>query len=133
MALDIGQRRTGIAISDPARRVATPLCVLPSCEVVGLAASFRCLLEDWEPALFVCGMPLTLANEKGPQAQRVEELAGEISRLAAVPVVFADERLSTQEAKRNLREKGMTEREMRGKIDMIAASVFLQAWLDAQF
>lgn len=48
-----------------------------------------------------------------------------------MPVEFTDERLSSQEAKRSLRESGMSERDMRGKIDMIAASVFLQAWLDA--
>ena len=55
-----------------------------------------------------------------------------IGRACGLPVAFADERLSSREAKRSLREKGMGEREMRGKIDMIAASLFLQAWLDAR-
>jgi putative Holliday junction resolvase len=132
MALDIGQARVGIAISDPERRVATPLGVLPADEVIGCAPSFRRLLEDWEPELFVCGVPYTLAGEEGPQAQSVKQVAGRIASRAAVPCEFIDERLSSREAKRNLRKNGLTEREMRGRIDMIAASMFLQAWLDAQ-
>jgi len=133
MALDIGQSRVGIAISDPAGRVATPLCVLPTAEVEECAPSFRRLLDDWEPELLVSGIPYTLAHEEGPQAKAVRKAAARISEKASIPCVFADERLSTQSAKRNLREKGLTEREMRGKIDMIAASMFLQAWLDAQY
>ena len=53
-----------------------------------------------------------------------------ISAACGIPHVFAEERLSSAEAKRSLREKGLSEREMRGKVDMIAASLFLQSWLD---
>lgn len=132
MALDIGKVRVGIAISDPQMRVATPVCVLPAQEAVSLDSSFKRLLEDWEPELFVCGLPYTLDHKIGAQAQVVKACAEKISSASGIPHVFVDERLSSQEAKRNLREKGLSEREMRGKIDMIAASLFLQAWLDAQ-
>jgi putative Holliday junction resolvase len=132
MALDIGQVRVGVAISDPEERVASPLCVLPAQEVISLAPSFRRVLEDWEPELFVCGLPYTLSHSRGPQAQAVMDAAQKISAACNIPHVFVDERLSSQEAKRNLREKGMSEKEMRGKIDMIAASLFLQTWLDAR-
>lgn len=131
MGLDIGQVRVGIAISDPHMNVATPLCVLPTHEVESCAPSFKRLLEDWEPELFVCGLPYTLNHAIGSQAQVVKKSAERISLTSEIPHVFVDERLSSQEAKRNLREKGMSEKEMRGKIDMIAASLFLQAWLDA--
>jgi len=132
MALDIGKSRIGVAISDPARRVATPLCVLAADEVLAGAAPFRRLIDDWEPDVLVCGIPYTLSHAEGPQAKEIREMAGKISQACALPVVFVDERLSSQEAKRSLREEGLTEREMRGKIDMIAAGVFLQAWLDMQ-
>lgn len=132
MALDIGAVRVGIAISDPDRTIASPLCVLPTLEVTGNHPSFRRHLEDWEPELFLCGMPYTLEGKEGPQAQVVKSVAGRISQAHSIPLEFTDERLSSQEAKRNLREEGMSEREMRGKIDMIAASLFLQAWLDGQ-
>lgn len=130
MALDIGEKRVGIAVSDATGRIASPVKVLPASEVIGMARPFRMLLEDYEPEILVCGRPMTLAGEEGPQAARVMEQARAIGRAAGLPVAFADERLSSAEAKRILREQGLNERSMRGKVDMIAASVFLQTWLD---
>ena len=116
MALDIGEVRVGVAVSDPGERVASPVCVLPAAEVAGGAKPFR--------------LPLTLAGEEGPQAQRVRKVAAQVSAATGLPCAFTDERLSSAAAKRSLREKGYDERAMRGKVDMIAASLFLQAWLD---
>ncbi|MDD6784790.1 MAG: Holliday junction resolvase RuvX [Eggerthellales bacterium] len=132
LALDIGTVRVGVAVCDPAERVASPVCVLPSEEVRTGAKSFRRLLEDWEPELLLCGLPYTMAGEEGPQAQFIRDFAAQVSRHSGLPVKFTDERLSSSQAKRSLREKGMSEKEMRGKIDMIAASLFLQAWLDTR-
>ena len=132
MALDIGKVRCGIAISDPAGRIATPICVLPTSEVEQNAPSFRRLLEDWEPEMILSGLPYTLAGEEGPQADSIRAVAGAIAKRAGLPLEFTDERLSSSEAKRSLREKGFSEKEMRGKVDMIAASLFLQSWLDSR-
>ena len=132
LALDIGQVRTGIAVCDPSERVASPVCVLPTAEVVACAAPFRRVLEDWEPELLLCGLPLTLSGEEGPQAQRIREAAAAIGAADQLPWEFSDERLTSSEAKRVLREKGYTEKSMRGKVDMVAASLFLQAWLDSR-
>jgi len=132
MALDIGKVRCGIAISDPAERIATPICVLPTSEVEQNAPSFRRLLEDWEPEMILSGLPYTLAGEEGPQAESIRAVAGAIAKRAGLPLEFTDERLSSSEAKRSLREKGFSEKEMRGKVDMIAASLFLQSWLDSR-
>lgn len=132
MALDIGQTRIGVAMSDPGERVASPIAVLPAQEVVNRAPSFRRVLEDWEPELIVCGLPRSLSGEEGKQAARVRSIAGQVSHACGLPVEFVDERLSSSQAKRSLREKGLSERQMRGKVDMIAACLFLQAWLDAR-
>ena len=132
MALDIGEKRIGIAISDPDETVASPIAVLPANEVLAGARSFKTLLSDWEPEMLLAGLPHTLAGEEGPQAERIRACAQEIARACALPLEFTDERLSSQEAKRSLREKGLSEKAMRGKVDMIAASLFLQAWLDAR-
>jgi putative holliday junction resolvase len=132
LALDIGQTRIGVAVSDPRERVASPVCVLPAAEVEANAKSWKRVLEDWEPEFLLSGLPYTMAGEEGPQAARIREVAGRIAQAADLPLQFTDERLSSAEAKRSLRESGLTEREMRGKVDMIAASVFLQAWLDAR-
>ena len=132
LALDIGKARCGIAISDPAEKVASPICVLPTADVVSNAPSFRRVMQDWEPDMLLSGLPYTLSGEEGPQAADIRKTASAIARAQGLPLQFADERLSSSEAKRSLREKGMSEKEMRGKIDMIAASLFLQAWLDAR-
>lgn len=132
LALDIGEKRVGIAVSDPGERVASPVCVLPADEVRANAKPFQRVLEDWDPGLVLCGLPMTLAGEEGPQATRVRGFAQEMTCFLDVPIEFTDERLSSSEAKRSLREKGLNEKSMRGKVDMIAASIFLQAWLDAR-
>lgn len=132
LALDIGDVRVGIAVSDASGSVAMPVKVLPAQEVLSCARTFRLLIEDYEPDVLVCGLPQTLAGEEGPQAARIRAAAERISRVTNLPVAFTDERLSSREAKRILREQGLTERSMRGKVDMVAASLFLQTWLDEQ-
>ena len=132
LALDIGETRIGIAVSDRSGRVASPVKVLPAAEVIGLAKSFRHIVEDYEPDVLVSGRPMTMAGERGPQAERVEAQAHKIADALDLPLYFEDERLSSAEAKRILRERGLSEKQMRGKVDMIAASLFLQAWLDSQ-
>lgn len=131
LALDIGDARIGIAVSDRTGTVAMPVKVLPAGEVLSCARSFRQLLEDYEPDVLVCGRPKTLSGEDGPQAARVMQCAIEIGKRCSLPVSFVDERLSSTEAKRILRENGLSEKQMRGKVDMIAASLFLQSWLEA--
>lgn len=132
LALDIGQTRVGIAVCDPGMKVASPVCVLPTQEVLSGAKPFRRVLEDWEPELLLSGLPRTLSGVEGPQAQRIRQDAAAISKACGIPVEFTDERLSSKEAKRILREEGLNEKQMRGKVDMVAASLFLQAWLDAR-
>lgn len=131
LALDIGERRIGVAVGETATGVASPICVLPSVEVLSGARTWRLVLEDHEPEILVCGLPKSMSGEEGPQAQRVRELAAQISDSCGVPLDFVDERLSSAEAKRILRFEGLSEKRMRGKVDMVAASLFLQTWLDA--
>lgn len=132
MALDIGEVRIGVALSDTTRSLASPLTVLPVQEVLSNAKSFRRILEDWEPDILVIGRPKTMAGEDGPQAQRIMEQARQIADVCQLPLTFQDERLSSQEAKRILHKQGLSEKKMRGKVDAVAASLFLQTWLDRQ-
>lgn len=121
----------GIAASDAGASVASPVKVMPAQEVFSNSRPFRMLIEDYEPDLLVVGIPISLDGCENEHAGWVRERAGEISRMTGIPVEFQDERLSSAEAKRIMREEGMSERDMRGKLDMVAASIFLQAYLDA--
>lgn len=132
MALDIGDARVGVAISDAAGRVASPLKVLPAKDVFSDGAEFRRLVSDWEPDILVCGLPYTMSGEEGPEAASIRAKACAIARARGLELDFIDERMSSTQAKRILREEGLDERAMRGKVDMIAASIFLQTWLDAR-
>ncbi len=132
LALDIGEVRVGIAASDASGTLAGPVSVLPFQEVVQVARSFRYILEDYEPDVLVCGRPKTMQGEDGPQAERIAAIAHELADKLDLPLEFQDERFSSTEAKRILREQGLNEKQMRGKIDSVAASVFLQTWLDSQ-
>ena len=131
LALDIGEVRIGIAASDASGRIASPVKVLPAAEVLGISRTFRRILEDYEPEVLVCGRPQPMGGEDGPQAERIMAQARQVADACDLPLEFADERLSSSEAKRILRAQGLKEKQMRGKIDMIAASLFLQAWLDS--
>ena len=130
IALDIGQKRVGVAYADTAHGGALPLKVVALADVEGMAAPFRTILEDYEPEVLVVGRPLTMAGESGPQAQRIEGIARGVARRTGLDVEFVDERLSSTQAKRILHEQGLTERQMRGKLDCVAASLFLQTWID---
>ncbi len=132
LALDIGEARIGIAASDRTGTLASPVAVLPAAEVTSLARTFRRVVEDYEPDVIVCGLPRTLAGEDGAQAERVRRIGEDVARALGLPLEFVDERLSSAEAKRILREEGLSERSMRGKVDMVAASLFLQTWLDSK-
>lgn len=132
MALDIGEARVGIAVSDEAQKIALPLKVLPFADVYNNSPSFRYLIHDYEPCCLVCGLPKTQAGELGPWAQTIQKQAREIASRAGLDLYFVDERLSSAEAKRILHEQGYNEKQMRGHIDMVAASLFLQAWLDSK-
>ncbi len=130
LGLDIGAKRIGVACGNTNARVATPLKVLDAAEVLQGGRAWRLILEDYEPEVLVCGLPKTLGGEAGKQAQLIRQQALKIGAAAGLPVEFVDERLSSAQAKRALREAGLSEKEMRGKLDSVAASLFLQTWLE---
>lgn len=80
-----------------------------------MSKTFRYLVEDYEPDILVSGRPLTMAGEPGPQAERVAAVAQKIADELDLPLEFEDERLSSQEAKRILREQGLNEKPDEGQ------------------
>jgi putative holliday junction resolvase len=130
LGLDLGDVRIGVAISDPERRLAVPLGTVLAGAPQDLKAIAK-LVRDHEIAAVVVGHPLSMSGRSGPRARQVEELAGALRSFLDVPVHLQDERLSTVEAERNLREAGVRGRDRRRSVDRAAAVIILQAWLDA--
>jgi putative Holliday junction resolvase len=129
LGLDLGDARIGVAISDDARRMAVPLGTVRT----GAPADVRAigdLIREHGVTLVVVGHPLLLSGEAGERAHHAEGFAAAIGEALDVPVLLQDERLSTVEAGRALRESGASGRDRRRTIDRSAATVILQAWLD---
>ena len=132
LGLDIGEKRIGVAVSDPSGRVATPLTVLDAPQALRDGREMARLVSDYEVELLVAGLPLSLDGSEGPQAARVRSAAERLAGFVSLPLEFADERLSSSAARRAMTEAGVSDRQKRGSIDMVAASIFLQSFLDAR-
>jgi putative pre-16S rRNA nuclease len=131
LGLDLGDARIGVAISDPDRRLALPLGTVQVGRPPGELRAIAELVREHEVVLIVVGHPLSLRGEAGPRARKTEELTAALGAAVAVPVELHDERLSTVEAERALRDAGTRGRQLRRAVDASAATVILQAWLDA--
>lgn len=132
LGLDVGERRIGVAISDPEERLAVPLRVL---ERRGSEADARAIAELARRegvGRIVVGLPVSLNGTLGPQARQTQAFAERLRAATDAEVVLYDERLSTAEADRHLRQLGMREREMRSRRDAVAAAIILQAYLDSR-
>ncbi len=131
LALDVGDRRIGVAVSDPLGMWARPLTVLARRSREQDYRAIVALVEEHEIAVVVVGHPLEFHGEVGPQARRVERYAAGLAEHLSVPLVLWDERLSTAEAERILRESGESSRQYRSRLDAVAAAVILQSYLRA--
>lgn len=127
LGLDVGGRRIGVAISDPLGVSAAPLEVLRDTDPAGLRRYVEEKVRQGVEVV-VIGLPLTCRGEEGEQARSTREYTRCIEDIEGARVVFWDERFSTVEAERKLREAGRT---IRGrKVDAEAAAVILQAYLE---
>ena len=130
LGLDLGERRIGVALSDPSGWLATPLAVLTRSSREADLAALQQLIRQHGVDRVIVGYPRSLDGTLGPQAQYVESYVAQIRAHLQVPVILWDERLSTALAERMIREAG--KRVRRERIDSAAAAVILQSYLDAQ-
>jgi putative Holliday junction resolvase len=135
LALDLGERRIGVAVCDDGRRVATPL---ETVDRVGDRtvehARIAHLVTDHGVGVVVVGLPLSLDGELGPAARKVLSEVKALRRrlrVEGVEVVTHDERFSTVDAHGSLRAQGVRGAKGRAVVDQLAAAVILQSWIDA--
>lgn len=129
MALDYGERRIGVAISDPTRTLAQPLETVTGSPRAALERIARLVVEH-EVDRIVVGLPLLLDGTAGAQARLARSFGERVERETGVAVEFVDERLSSAEARRVLRDAGVSSRKQRGRTDPIAAALMLRTWLE---
>jgi len=131
VGLDVGEARIGVALSDPLRLTAQPLLVLERETEEADLQRIQFLIDSHEAELVVVGMPVSLSGAEGPAYERMQKFVRALADALPVPVVTWDERLTTVEAQRRMRAAGEGEREQRGVVDKVAASIILQSYLDA--
>ena len=131
LAVDLGSRRIGVAISDPTGVLASPVTVVArgSDRAVDHGRLAE-LVDDYGAERVLVGLPRSLDGGMGPAARAALDEIEELRDRLAVPVEAVDERFTTVTASRQLRQAGKTGRQQAGVIDAAAAAVLLQSWLD---
>ena len=131
LALDVGSKRIGVAVSDELGLTAQPVLTLERRRKTreDLRPLAR-LARRFSVAGIVVGNPLHMSGEESPRATRTQTFAAELGELTGLPIHMWDERLTTQEAHQILYEAGHTRQEHRRVVDQVAATLILQSFLD---
>jgi putative Holliday junction resolvase len=133
LGIDLGSVRIGVAMSDGTATLASPLVVVNRSKRRSIDhAAIKRIVDEWEVERIVVGLPLSLDGSVGTAASAALAEADELGVATGVPVETYDERLTTVSAHQILREQGVAGPDRRARVDMVAAAVLLQAWLDGQ-
>jgi putative Holliday junction resolvase len=131
-AIDLGKARVGVAVADELGMLAHTRPFLDGKSRKPLLAALVELAREDEIKRFLVGLPLEMSGTEGPAAQRALAFAQELADATGVEIEMVDERLSTVEASRRLRDQGIKRRDQKSLVDGASAAVMLQSWLDAR-
>lgn len=130
LALDVGTKRIGVAVSDELGLLATPRTVIFRRSTQAALEEIARLAHSEEATLVVVGLPISLDGQLHDQAHSVQRFAERLRKMLDVPLVYADEMLSTVRAEERLRAAGVRPNRIRERIDAEAAAVILDEYLD---
>ena len=129
MALDVGSKKIGVAVTDPLTLTARPLTTLQRKNLTQDVNRICELINNYEVERLIVGMPLHLRGEKSPTQHVIEPLVAELRKATPVPVALAEERLSTKHAEKIMAQKKLSVQERRKKRDEFSAAVILEWYL----
>jgi len=132
LALDVGDRNIGIAVSDALRTIAQGRSTLRRTSWEGDLAYLRKVVEEYEVEKIVVGNPLHMDGRESAQGKKIAAFATKLSKSLGTPVIFWDERLTSFAAEQLLEEMGLKWRDRKKHVDKIAAMLILQGYLDSQ-
>ena len=133
MALDVGEKTIGVAMSDELGIVASPFDTIQrSASEKAALRQVAKLVEDYGVSVVVVGIPIMLNGEEAIQAEKVRTFAEKLARRIRVPVEPWDERLTTVEADRALMESGKRREERKKSVDKLAAAIILRSYMAAR-
>jgi putative Holliday junction resolvase len=129
LALDVGDRRIGVAVSDPLGITARPLTTLVRDRLRADLRAVAALVEEWEAACLVVGDPRLPSGDRGEQSEKVAAFVEALGPAVSVPIEMWDESFTTLAAAERRRERGGRAARDRSAIDAEAAAVILEEWL----
>ncbi len=129
LGLDPGERRIGVALSDPTGTIASPHAVIDR-RSTDVADTVRAMCIEYDVHLIIVGLPTSLSGGEGPSAEAAREVGRIAAEASGVPVEFQDERFTTVTAEAALLEGGVRRAKRRDVRDKVAAAVILQSYLD---
>ncbi|MGE0748895.1 MAG: Holliday junction resolvase RuvX [Rhodospirillales bacterium] len=130
VGLDVGTKTVGVAVSDPSRRLATPVTTVRRKKFRDDAAALKALFAAREAAAVVVGLPVNMDGSEGPRAQSVRQFAANLLGAVDIDLAFWDERLSTAAVTRGLIAADMSRARRAEVVDAEAAAYILQGALD---
>jgi putative Holliday junction resolvase len=130
LAIDLGSKRIGVALSDAEGTIASPLTTVERRGDARDVAALRVLIESHEVGEVVVGLPLHMSGRRGPEAEQAKRFARALAEATGLPVVTLDERWTTVEAERALRASGRKGKKRRAVIDAVAAAILLRSHLE---
>ncbi len=131
MALDLGEKRIGVALSDESQRIARPYTVLKRSSREADFEKIRQIIAEQNVTLLVIGLPTLLSGQEGDKAAWVRDYASELAQSIDCRIELFDESLTTVDAEASLRNRGIRGKRKRQRIDAVAAAFILQSFLDA--
>ncbi len=132
LGIDFGERRVGLAVSDPLKIIAQPFITLIRDAGDGWWNQLEAVISEQEIELAVVGYPLTMSGEQGSQTKVVDQFIADLEQKLALPVERYDERLTTVAARKALQQQGIKTGHHKELVDRTAAALFLQNYLDSQ-
>ena len=130
LGLDIGDKRIGVALSDPGGILASPLTIVSRQDDKTDIEAILKIVSQNQVAKIIVGLPLSMNGKAGKQAERVKDFTRELCRYTDIPVELRDERLSTVSARRMMREGNNRRAGKKMRYDAAAAAIILQGYLD---
>ena len=131
LGLDYGERRIGVALSDPLKIIARPLITIDKKKINDYFSKILEIINNNNISTVVVGLPLTLKGDNSKQTDDVISFVNELRIKIQLPIITIDERLSSKAAEKSLKNQGIKTGYNKELIDVTAAAIFLQEYLDS--
>jgi putative holliday junction resolvase len=133
LCIDLGDKRTGLAVGDPITRIASPVDVLeiPAAQRDGaaLAQAIAAAARDHNARTLLVGLPLNMDGTEGPRAKLVRTFGERLAKATGLPVIYQDERLTSSQADWQMAQSGLTHQGKKARRDALAAAAILGDYL----